>query len=232
MSLDSTQSYSNVRSTGDGFKATIVPSEGEVGRMYESGWLPAFLPAAKEGRLFYRAPQSLRVDLSKFELSSENRRVLKKADQFEHEIALKEDFAYDPITVGKFCKDYFDEKFGTGVMSVSRIKRIFSAPMTTHVWKYHRGGERVGYVTCFINDELFNYTFAFYDLKYYKENLGIRMMLDAVIWVKENGKKYIYLGSVRDASGLYKTQFKGWEFWDGERWSGDKEQLKNSAGVE
>lgn len=257
----------------------VVAEDKEVGKLYERGYLPAFLPPAKDMRLFYLAPRSLRVNLKKFELSSENRRILKKTSRFDHVIyhvgAIHKSsfrrFEYDPIRVGKFCKDYFDEKFGRGVMSVSRIKRIFSAPMTTNVWVYYvaadqsihlknfsraasrridtlqrekfyksssvysasshldkRGSGRVGYVTCYIDNDIFNYTFAFYDLNYYKDNLGIRMMLDSVMWAKENGKNYIYLGSVRDSSGLYKTQFRGWEYFDGSEWSVDKDELKQA----
>ena len=229
----------------------VAESEDEVRDLYASGYLPAFLPPAQTERLFYIPPRSLRVDLSTFEPSSENRRILRRTEQFTYVVGadgrppVREQFQYDPIRVGKFCKDYFDEKFGKGVMSVSRIKRVFGAPQTTHVFEYKildpfpsgvRGkpksgmtsedGERVGYVTAYIDGEVFKYTFAFYDLAYYKESLGIRMMLDSVLWAKEYGKKYIYLGSVRDEGALYKTQFKGWEFWDGKQWSGDKEELK------
>lgn len=116
-------------------------------------------------------------------------------------------------------------------MSVSRIKRIFHAPQTTHVFEFsvgaiHESPKRVGYVTAYIDDEIFNYTFAFYDNNSGQKNLGMGMMLNCVKWAKEHGKKYIYLGSVKDASGLYKTQFAGWEFFDGGVWSEDKERLK------
>jgi arginyl-tRNA--protein-N-Asp/Glu arginylyltransferase len=53
------------------------------------------------------------------------------------------------------------------------------------------------------------------------------MMLRAIIWAKENNKKYVYLGSVKDEKAKYKLQFAGLEWFDGERWNDDLDELKN-----
>ena len=210
-------------------KATAWPvaeSSEDIHALYAAGFLPAFLPPAAHCRLFYQAPQSVRVDVRQFSPSSENRRILRKTEQFTFSVCPREEFQYNPIVVGKFCKEYFDAKFGKGVMSVSRIKRIFHAPMITHIFTFSREGKRVGYVAAFLSDTLFHYAFAFYDLAWYRENLGIGMMTQCVVWAQSKGKQFIYLGSVRDEKGLYKTQFPGWEFWDGAQWVHDKEELK------
>ena len=52
------------------------------------------------------------------------------------------------------------------------------------------------------------------------------MMLKAINYAKENGKKYIYLGSAQRPTDTYKLQFKGLEWFDGERWSEDLGELK------
>ncbi len=204
----------------------IAESSEDIHALYAAGFLPAFLPLASHCRLFYQAPRSVRVDMRRFSPSSENRRILRKTEQFSFSVRLKEEFQYDPIVVGKFCKDYFDAKFGKGVMSVSRIKRIFHAPMTSHVFTFFREGRRVGYVAAFLSDVLFHYAFAFYDLALYRENLGMSMMTQSVVWAQSEGKRFMYLGSVRDEKGLYKAQFPGWEFWDGTQWVNDKEELR------
>jgi arginyl-tRNA--protein-N-Asp/Glu arginylyltransferase len=70
------------------------------------------------------------------------------------------------------------------------------------------------------------YYYAFYDLNYYSRNLGMYMMTFAVSHFKEAGFPYLYLGSCYLENALYKTQFKGAEFFNGVRWSSDLRELK------
>jgi len=89
--------------------------------------------------------------------------------------------------------------------------------------------EADGYCLCYINDEIMHYAYPFYDLKIPKEqNLGIAMMTKAIVWAKDQGKKYIYLGSVVEPSSRYKLQFSGEKWFDDEQkqWSSDIEKLK------
>jgi hypothetical protein len=53
------------------------------------------------------------------------------------------------------------------------------------------------------------------------------MMLQAVIWAKENQKKYIYLGTCYEKTALYKTEFKGVEYFNGFHWNNNLEELKD-----
>jgi arginyl-tRNA--protein-N-Asp/Glu arginylyltransferase len=53
------------------------------------------------------------------------------------------------------------------------------------------------------------------------------MMLNAILYAKENNKKYIYLGSAQRPTDTYKLQFKSLEWFDGDSWSEDLEELKN-----
>ena len=53
------------------------------------------------------------------------------------------------------------------------------------------------------------------------------MMLKAIVWAKENGKKYVYLGSFQRPTDIYKLQFSGLEWFDGNTWQTDLNGLKN-----
>lgn len=53
------------------------------------------------------------------------------------------------------------------------------------------------------------------------------MMLQAVIYAQEKGKEFIYLGSIYTKGSLYKTEFRGFEFFNGMGWSFDKSELKH-----
>ena len=57
-------------------------------------------------------------------------------------------------------------------------------------------------------------------------NIGIAMMTEAIIWAQENNKKYAYLGSAKDAKALYKFQFSGTEWFDGDKWKTNTDELK------
>lgn len=57
--------------------------------------------------------------------------------------------------------------------------------------------------------------------------MGLGMMIRAIVWARENGKKYIYLGSASRPTDTYKLQFKGVEWFDENKWSVDLEKLKS-----
>jgi arginyl-tRNA--protein-N-Asp/Glu arginylyltransferase len=51
------------------------------------------------------------------------------------------------------------------------------------------------------------------------------MMTKAVLYAKEQGKKYIYLGSAQRPTDTYKLQFAGLEWFDGTQWQADLKKL-------
>jgi len=221
-----------------------------------------------EGFLFTREhlgsmyqTRSLRIDLSKFELSSENKRVLKKTEDVgfkTYEIPYEN---YD-WKIGKLAKDFYETKFGPNIFSANKIKELLTTkhnfnklfvfvsssyqegagrvaevdetpanstgPASDHLL-LERGGH-VGYAICFESNELLHYSYPFYELRtqnFELNNIGMGMMLRAILYAKEQGKKYIYLGSAKDAKAKYKLQFAGLEWFDGEKWSNDLEELRN-----
>lgn len=76
-------------------------------------------------------------------------------------------------------------------------------------------------------DRTLHYAYPFYDKNLIGSNIGMGMMLKAILHAKEKQKSYIYLGTVYTEQSLYKTQFKGLEWFDGESWSTDIDDLKN-----
>lgn len=205
------------------YQVWLYKEEGDnVEKIYESGFLPIRSMAS-----VYFLSRSLRVDLNKFELSSENRRILKKTENFSSKVIPLSDFDYSP-TVQKMCSNYADEKFGKDVLPTSTIRAIFRNGVYNNiiVFKDNSSGGEIGYAVCYITKNLIQYAFSFYDLTYLKDNLGARMMLEAVKWGKENDKSYIYLGSCYSKESLYKIEYKGVEFFNGFSWSSNMDELK------
>ncbi|MFA6486510.1 MAG: hypothetical protein WCT40_04050 [Candidatus Magasanikbacteria bacterium] len=228
-------------------------SDANINDLYNRG----FLFTREEKGAMYET-RSVRVDLSKFILSSENRRILRKTEGLEMKVAPipYADYSWE---IGKMGKDFYETKFGAGVFSANKIKELMTDGEKSNfnrllVYCHSERSEeslsirqldkdsstplrsaqndsKVGYTICLETNELIHYCYPFYSLTPNTSNLipniGISMMTRAVVWAQEHDKKYIYLGSAKDAKALYKFQFEGVEWWDGKKWNTDMEELKN-----
>ncbi len=194
-----------------------------IDKIYESG----FLPSRSKLDLYYLA-RSVRVDLDKFKESSENRRISKKTGYMSLDVVSLDGFKYD-YTIGKMGKDFYDKRFGKNVMSVNKIKWLFTEGFPTHVAVYKDNAKVLGYCLLVKGENFVHYAYPFYDLNYFKRNAGIGMMLKLIQWAKKNELRYVYLGTCYSESALYKIQFKGCEYFTGWNWSSDLNELKNLA---
>jgi len=203
------------------YQVWLVKEDGDdVDKIYEMGFLPM-----RSKKDFYYLCRSVRVDLNRFQPSSENRRILRKTEDFQHELISLEDFDYTP-SVQKICKDWFEQKFGKGKISAAALRKIFTRGIFTHVFAWKKDSQVIGYAVANSHEDLLHYAHVFLDPQFSKANLGARMMLEAVLWAKENDKKYIYLGTSYTRPSLYKTQYDGVEFFNGSFWSDNIKELK------
>jgi len=185
-----------------------------------------FLPSARDLSRYYMCRQ-IRVKLRDYRASSENRRILKKGKGITYQLLARAEFEYDD-TWRTFCKNYADIKFGKDVMSKQRLDSLFDSDLITHVLLFTdtEKNQNVGLTTLYLEKkELAYYYYAFYDLNYYTRNLGMFMMTSAVEFFS-NRALYLYLGTCYSRTALYKTQFRGAEFFTGLRWSNNLKELK------
>jgi hypothetical protein len=88
-------------------------------------------------------------------------------------------------------------------------------------------GKEIGLVTLYLEPPfLAYYYYAFYDLNYYRRNLGMHMMTYAAVFFAGERFEFLYLGTCYQPTALYKTQFTGAQFFNGVRWSEDLTELK------
>lgn len=172
--------------------------------------------------------RSLRIDLSKFVLSSENRRVLKKTEGLELKVV---SLPYSDYTweIGKLGKDFYEDKFGAGTFSANKIKELLTDEEKSNFNTfliYKLKNNVVGYCIAYENKNILHYSYPFYDRATDISNLGLGMMLRAILHAQESGKKYIYLGSAQRPTDIYKLQFAGLEWFDGEKWQTDLPKLE------
>ena len=201
-----------------------IPEDGESpADIFEAG----FLPSSRNLDRFYLCRQ-VRVNLTKFRPSSENRRILRKGTGIEVKLVPREKFDYTPER-REFFKTYADIKFGKDVMSFERLDALFAAPIISHLLVFTdlETTKDVGVATLYLEGKsLAFYYYAFYDLNYYARNLGMFMMTSAVALFAERSAKSLYLGTCYSDAALYKTQFAGAEFFNGFRWSDNLKELK------
>lgn len=216
-------------------------SDVNTSSMYERGFV---FTRIKRGAM--TQTRSVRIDLNKFELSSENRRVLRKIENIELNITALPHPDYD-WRIAKMGFNFYTKKFGKGTFSANKIKELLTSAKSNFnvLLEYklieneiassprHKVGtprndndQAVGYAICFNNKDWLHYGYPFYDLESNISNLGIGMMTKAIVWAKEQGKKFIYLGSAKNSTAFYKTQFNGFEWFDGKEWQTNVEELK------
>ncbi|MCL5781971.1 MAG: hypothetical protein M1459_01270 [Patescibacteria group bacterium] len=194
-----------------------------ISDMYNAGYL-----FTRIDKGVMQQTRSVRIDLGVFEPSSENRRILKKvSDMAVNELPLPvPDYDWH---IGKLAKDFYDTKFGSGIMSAQKVKEIMTDTDRSNfncLLVYETSGNIIGYAICYQNDDMVHYSYPFYNLSAPKDT-GLGMMLLAIQKAKSLGKKYLYLGSLQRPGDKYKLQFSGLEWFDSHSWSKDIERAKN-----
>lgn len=199
----------------------------------EAGETPAdffargFLPSSKKLDRFYLC-RSLRIALADFKLSSENRRIMRKSEGFAFELVPRAQFDFTPAR-REFCLRYAANKFGQEVMTPARLDNLLNSAITSHLMLFRevQTNREVGLVTMFLQPQrAAQYYYAFYDLEFAAQNLGMFMMTSAVNFFSTQKYEQLYLGSCYSRNALYKTQFAGAEFFNGACWSRNLEELK------
>ncbi len=172
--------------------------------------------------------RSIRVDLSLFELSSENRRILRKTEDLLLSVEPLPYLAYH-WSIGKLAKDFYDTKFEPGTFSANKVKEVLTDDQKsnfTSLLTYKKEDTSIAYCITYINDKIMHYSYPFYDLQADK-NTGMGMMLKALVYAKEQNLQYVYLGSAQRRTDSYKLQFKGLEWFDIDTgWTNDEGRLK------
>lgn len=211
-----------------------------ISDMYQKGYV-----FTRVGKGVMQQTRSARIDLGAFELSSENRRILKKVPDVSL-YSTKVPLSGYSYPLGKLAKDFYDQKFGPGIMSAQKIKEMLTDTKKSNFNLLLKFDCRIdptapaaesaalGYSICYQNQYLLHYSYPFYDLKSTPKDMGLGMMIRAIQFAKEKNLKYIYLGSLQRPSDTYKLQFQGIEWYDGvvHRWSRDMAQLKGLLSID
>lgn len=191
--------------------------------LYARGFLPAWPDLER-----FHLCRNLRVVLSRFSLTSENRRILRKGEGVSGRIVPRSDFTYTEALREKWHA-FARARFGEGIMPYARLDALMGGSIVTHLLVFEEAatGDAVGTVLLFLQPRrVAHYCFAFYELGDPSRNLGMFMMTWAVQHFADQGFDHAYLGTCYSQRALYKTQFRGIEFSTGNGWSARLEELK------
>lgn len=191
-------------------------SDEAISKKYADGFV-----FTRIGKGVMHQTRSVRIDLKKLEMSSENRRILRKGEEIVLE---KNPIPFTGYTweIGKLAKDFYDTKAG-GAFSANKIKELIETGENFNMLYTFSG---LGYAICYKNEKILHYSYPFYDLEGVPKDMGLIMMTKAIADAQAAGLDYVYLGSLQRANDTYKLQFSGIEWFDGKKWSNDTEKVK------
>lgn len=178
---------------------------------YQNG----LLPQRNNKELFY-SETSCRSNLKNFELSSENRRILRKTENFTFEKLPLKDFNYTPEIQKEIAT--WVKKLGWN-FPTSSIKTIFKNHIFNYlyVWKDEQN-KIVAYSICYFSENISHIAYVFYNQDLAHGNLPIRLVLQTIIDSQKLGLKYCYLGRFSQDSGYYKRNMPGFEYFKDNNW--------------
>lgn len=181
----------------------------------EENYNSGLLPQRNSKNLFYKESSS-RSNLANFILSSENRRILRKTENFSYQKKPLNEFDFNHQTQ-KQIHDWIKKMEWN--LPTSSIKKIFTDHIFNYVyiWK-NENNEIVAYSVCYFSQEISHIAYVFYNPNYSHTNLPIRLVLQVIIDSKDLNLKFCYLGRFSKETGFYKRTMPGFEYFDNNNW--------------
>jgi arginine-tRNA-protein transferase len=205
----------------------IKEDQSELPQIYSQGFLPYSNKIDLVHDTYYLA-RSLRVELSLFQESSENRRVARKIEALSpsFNVVPIDEFNIDRPEFKAYCLEFATARFSDKI-SMERLNYILHAKSISHVFEFVIQDKKVGYVISIIEQGTLHYWFAFFDLNLQEYALGKWMMFSVIKWAHEQNLSYVYLGTCYGEKSLYKVRdFKGLSYFNGNAWDTNMKNLK------
>lgn len=173
------------------------------------------LPQRNNHQLWYQDTSS-RSNLSNFQLSSENRRILNKTQDFTFKAISLKDFSWNTEIQKQIFSWLKELKWDFPISSVKSIftNHIFNS---LYIWQ-NLSGETIAYSICYFSESISHIAYVFYKPEYSHGNLPIRLVLQTVIDSHDKSLDFCYLGRFSSDTGFYKRNMPGFEFFKDGNW--------------
>lgn len=168
--------------------------------------------------------KSLRLDLKNFSLSSENRRILRKNEDFQIKVLdLPLDMEKYDWHIHAVGSEFYRTRFGAHIFSANKIKELITDPLRSNfnrlvILQDKKNNHSIGWCIGFEAMDLFHYCYPFYELEYFQQGIGMTMLLKAALWARDKNISQFYLGSIWNQKAKYKLQLQPTFFFDGQLW--------------
>lgn len=182
-----------------------------IDEAYNSGLLPQ-----RNGKNLYYRDRSCRSNLSQLQLSSENRRILRKTEGYTYRAVPLDEFDFNPSlqkTIHTWIKT-LNWDFPTSSLKIVFKNHIFNQVI---IWS-DQDGKIIAYAIVYTSSEIAHIAYLFYDPDVSHQDILIRIVLQFVIDCHKLGLKYAYLGRFSPESGYYKRNMPGFEYYQDNSW--------------
>jgi len=178
----------------------------------ELAYSQGLLPQRNNKDYFYQ-DTSCRSDLTNLSLSSENRRIISKTNNFTYQ---KVPIFYN-LEIQKKIFSWL--KILKWNFPISSVKNIFTNHIFNFVYIWQDENKNIiAYSVCYFNKNISHIAYVFYDPKYDHSNLPIRLVLQTIIDSHNQQLKYCYLGRFSQTTGYYKRNMPGFEYYQNSQW--------------
>lgn len=181
----------------------------------EKNYALGFLPQRNDPKYWYFDTSS-RANLKDFQISSENRRIINKTQNFNFKLQSLNSFIYDN-SVQKTIYNWV--KTLNWDFPISSVKKIFTDHLFNYVYLWENDNHQiVAYSICYFSPKISHIAYVFYDPQYSHGNLPIRLSLQAIIDSHQQNLEYCYLGRFSKDIGYYKRNMPGFEYFQDNQW--------------
>lgn len=174
----------------------------------------------KTPRLWFQARQ-VRLKVSELKYNKKTNRILRRCPSVSHEIKSLENANIDELQdlYDRYMKHRgFSDDLGALSLKeeIDKDKKI--------VFQYYDEGVLRAFTLLRTYSGSNSMTGLQFCWDYHKPSisLGKYSIIKEIEYAKENGMDYLYMMSGYEETCIYKRDFTGFEFWDGEKWSSDK----------
>lgn len=189
-----------------------IKNNNSIDKNYSLGFLPQ-----RNDKNYWYFDTSSRANLSNFKISSENRRIVNKTQEFSYTIQPLSTFEYN-LDIQKNIHQWINQlgwKF-----PISSVKRIFSDHIFNYIYTWKdQNGQTVAYSLCYFSPHISHIAYIFYNPTVNHKDLPIRLVLQTVIDSYEKKLQYCYLGRFSIETGYYKRNMPGFEFFQDDNWT-------------
>jgi arginyl-tRNA--protein-N-Asp/Glu arginylyltransferase len=184
-----------------------------------------FLPVAYDMSRFYLA-RSIRIRLAAFSQTGRTRYVARRCAHIASRLVSRDQFDFTS-SWQEMADSYFATRAVAADYRRERFFRMIESPFATHVMLLtdRRDEKPAGLTPVYLEEPVAEYGIPVYAPEQLDVSIGNHMMAEALRALQSMNCSYAYLGTCYSERDLYKTRFLGMEFFNGYKWSGDRQEL-------